>query len=74
MFKVFMCTAVPLLAIAWIAYWLWQRKLDAEEESMPEHHTSSERLRKTRNEVADWAQQMANFQTPKRPSESADDD
>ena len=69
-----MCIAIPLLGIAWIAYWLWQRKLDAEEAKMPEHHTSSERLQKTRNEVADWAQQMANFKKPTRPSENTDED
>jgi len=64
MFKVFMCIAIPLLAVAWIAYWLWQKKLDADEAKMPEHETSSVQLRQTRNEVADWAQQMASFKKP----------
>jgi len=64
MFKVFMCIAIPLLAVAWIAYWLWQKKLDADEAKMPEHETSSVQLRQTRNEVAGWAQQMASFKKP----------
>jgi len=74
MFKVFMCIAVPLLAIAWIAYWLWQKKLDAEEAKMPKHKTSSVHLQKTREEVMDWAQQMANFKKPTRDSDNADEE
>ncbi len=71
MFKVFMCIAIPLLAIAWIAYWLWQRKLDQEEAQMPEHKTTSVRLQKTRDEVSDWAQQMADFKKPTSESGNA---
>jgi hypothetical protein len=74
MFKVFMCIAIPLLAIAWIAYWLWQRKLDQQEAEMPKHQTSSVRLQKTREEVSDWAQQMASFKKPTSESNNANGD
>jgi len=74
MFKVFMCVAIPLLAIAWIAYWLWQRKLDADEAKMPEHETSSVQLRKSRSEVSDWAQQMASFKKPTPKSGNSDEE
>ena len=74
MFKVFMCIAIPLLAIAWIAYWLWQRKLDQQEAEMPKHHTTSVRLQKTREEVSDWAQQMASFKKPTSESSNGNGD
>ena len=72
-FKVFMGISLPVLVIAWIAYWLWQRKLDKEEAAMPQHEKASERLKQTRGEVADWAQQMAKFKKPTRkPPESSE--
>ena len=74
MFKVFMCIAIPFLAIAWVAYWIWQKKLDADEAKMPAHKTSSVQLQQTRNEVSDWAQQMANFKKPTHDSGNADED
>jgi hypothetical protein len=74
-FKVFMGIMLPVLAIAWIAYWLWQRKLDREEAKLTKVEKSSDRLKKTHSEVSDWAKQMANFKKPERkpsppPSES----
>jgi len=74
-YKVFMCIAIPVVAIAWLAYWLHEKKLDREEAAMPKSQRSSERLKKTRSEVSDWAQQMANFKRPTRPTpDDADDD
>ena len=65
-FKVFMGIMIPVLAIAWLAYWLWQRKLDKEEAAMTKEEKSSERLKKTHSELSDWAQQMAQFKKPER--------
>ena len=67
-FKIFMGVSIPALAIGWLAYWLWQRKLDKEEAQTPKEEKSSERLKQTRNEVSDWAKQMANFKKPTGPS------
>ncbi len=74
MYKVCMCIAVPLLAIAWIAYWLWQKRLDNEEAKMPAHRTSSAHLQKSRDEMSDWAQQMANFKKPTTKSGNANEE
>jgi len=63
MYKIFMLIAVPVLVIAWIAYILWERKMQIEEKKRPKQ--VSERLKKTRSEIADWAQKMAQFQPPK---------
>jgi len=64
MYKIFMIIALPVLAIGWIAYALWMRKVREEEKKQPKQ--ISERLQKTKSEVADWAKKMAEFQTPKR--------
>lgn len=63
MYTIFMLIAVPILAIAWIAYALWERKLREEERSRPK--PQSQRLVQTKTEVADWAKKMAEFQAPK---------
>lgn len=69
MYKIFMLTAIPILAIAWIAYALWMRKVHQEEKKQPKQ--VSERLQKTRSEVTDWAEKMAKFKPPKhkKPAE-----
>ena len=71
MYKIFMVIALPVLAIAWIAYVLWQRHLDQLEQNQPKKR--SQRLEKSHGEVADWASKMASFKPPKRPPGGADD-
>jgi hypothetical protein len=70
MYKIFMLITLPVLAIAWIAYLLWQRHLDQLEKDQPKK--SSQRLEKSRGEVADWAAKMASYKPPKRPSQGSD--
>ena len=62
MYKIFMLIAIPALIIGWIAYWLWQRKIEEEEKNKPKQ--VSQRLTKTRSEVTDWAKKMAEFESP----------
>jgi Flp pilus assembly protein TadB len=59
-----MLIALPVLAIAWIAYALWMRKVRKEEEQ--QGRPTSQRLQKTKSEVADWAKKMAEFESPGR--------
>ena len=67
MYKIFMLIAIPAVIIGWVAYWLWMRKIIEEEKKQPKKE--SKRLSKTKSEISDWAQQMANFKKPdiKRP-------
>lgn len=67
MYKIFMLIAIPAVIIGWVAYWLWMRKIIEEEKKQPKK--VSQRLSKTKNEISNWAQQMANFKKPeiKRP-------
>lgn len=67
MYKIFMLIAIPAVIIGWVAYWLWMRKIIEEEKKQPKK--VSQRLTKTKSEISDWAQQMANFKKPeiKRP-------
>ena len=65
MYKIFMIITLPVLALAWLAYYLWQRHLDELEKNQPK---KSSRLEKSRGEVADWAAKMASYKPPKRPS------
>jgi len=62
MFKIFMIIAIPALIIGWIAYWLWMRKIIEEEKKQPKKE--SQRLTKTKGEISEWAQKMANFKKP----------
>jgi hypothetical protein len=57
-----MLVAVPVLIIGWIAYWLWQRKIEEEEKNKPKQE--SQRLTKTKSEVSNWAKKMAAFESP----------
>ena len=61
-YKIFMLIALPALAIGWIAYAIWIKKVTEEEKKMPKQE--SERLTKTKSEIADWAQQMEKFEKP----------
>jgi uncharacterized membrane protein YukC len=64
MYKIFMLVALPVVAAAWIAYALWMRKVRKEEEQ--QGRPTSQRLQKTKSEVADWAKKMAEFESPVR--------
>ena len=61
MYKIFMLIAIPVLLIGWIAYWLWMRKITEEEKKRPKE---SQRLTKTKGEISEWAQKMADFKKP----------
>ncbi|MHC4242118.1 MAG: hypothetical protein ACYSU4_06915 [Planctomycetota bacterium] len=63
MYKIFMLIAIPAVIIGWVAYWLWMRKIIEEEKKQPKKK-DSQRLTKTKSEISDWAQQMANFKKP----------
>jgi len=63
MYKIFMLIALPALAIGWIAYALWERKMREEEKKQPKQE--SLRLTQTKSEISDWAQKMAAYQPPK---------
>lgn len=63
MYKIFMLIAIPALAIGWIAYALWERKMREEEKKMPK--PESQRLTKTKTEISDWAKKMAEYKPPK---------
>ncbi len=71
MYKIFMLIAVPALIIAWVAYALWERKMQAEEEKQPKQ--ISQRLKQTKNEVADYAQKLKDFKKPTRKQPDQDD-
>ena len=58
-----MLIALPALAIGWIAYAMWMRKVLEEEKKQPK--IESKRLTKTKSEISDWAQQMAAYKSPK---------
>jgi len=62
MYKIFMLIALPVLAIGWLAYWLWTRKIEEEEKKQPKQ--VSKRLQKTRDEVSDYAQKLKEFKKP----------
>jgi hypothetical protein len=62
LYKVFMLVAIPALIIGWVVYWLWHRKVEEEEKNKPKQ--VSQRLKKTRSEVTDWAKKMAEFESP----------
>jgi len=61
-YKIFMLITIPALAIGWIAYWWWMRKIAEEEKNQPKQ--VSKRLTQTKSEVSDWAQKMAEFKPP----------
>ena len=63
MYKIFMLISLSALAIGWIAYALWERKMREEEKKQPKQE--SQRLTKTKSEISDWAQKMAAYQPPK---------
>lgn len=67
-----MLIAIPALIIGWVAYTIWMRKVIEEEKKQPKQQ--SKRLKETKSEIADWAQQMANFKKPeiKRPPDRND--
>ncbi len=62
MYTIFMLIAVSALTIGWIAYYLWERKMRAEEAKQPKQE--SQRLQQTKSEVTDYAQKLKNFKKP----------
>jgi hypothetical protein len=72
MYTVFMLIAIPALAAGWIAYAIWLRKVREEEKNQPK--PQSQRLVKTKSEVADWAQKMAQYKPPKIKRKGEDED
>jgi len=70
MYKILMLIAVSALTIGWIAYYLWERKMRAEEAKQPKQE--SQRLKKTKSEVADYAQKLKNFKKPTRKQPDQD--
>jgi len=62
LYKIFMLIALPLLAIGWIAYAIWIHKVREEERKQPKQ--VSQRLQKSRSEVAEWAQKLKDFKKP----------
>ena len=70
LYKIFMLIAVPALVIGWIVYWLRERKIAEEEKNQP--RKESQRLKKSKRQVSDWAQKMAEYKPPKRKFESDD--
>lgn len=63
MYKIFMLIALPVLGLAWLGYWLWDRRLTKLEESQPRQ--KSERLQKTHSELSDWAQKIKESESPR---------
>ena len=63
MYTTFMIVGISVLAVGWIAYGIWIHKVRKEEKSRPK--PVSQRLSKTRSEVADWAQKMATMESPR---------
>ncbi len=72
MYKIFMLIALPILAIGWIAYAMWERKLREEEKNRPKK--DSQRLTKTKGEISDWAQKMAAYEPPKIKKKYSDEE
>ena len=70
MYKIFMLIALPLLAIGWIAYAIWIHKIRKEEKKQPRQ--VSQRLQKSRTEVAEWAQKLKDFKKPTRKPSDQD--
>ena len=71
MYKIFMLIAIPALIIGWIAYAYWMRKICEEEKQQPKQ--ISQRLKQTKNEVADYAQRLKDFKKPTRKPPDQDD-
>ena len=63
MYKIFMLVALPVLAIAWIAYWLWMRMVREKEKDQPRQ--VSKRLSTSRSDVSDWTQKMKEAESPR---------
>jgi len=70
MYKIFMLIALPILAIGWMAYAIWIRKIREEEKKQPRQ--VSKRLQQTRSEVTDWAQKLKDFKKPTRKPSDQD--
>ena len=58
LYKIFMLVMIPILGIGWFLYWRWDKKMAEEEKNQPKP------VSKTKKEVSEWAQKMANFESP----------
>jgi heme/copper-type cytochrome/quinol oxidase subunit 2 len=66
-YAVFMILGVIVVAGGWAAYFLWDYKQRKEEEKQAT--PQSERLKRTKSDLSDWAKKMAEFKgPPKRPA------
>jgi len=72
MYKIFMLIAIPALAIGWVVYLIWDRKMREEEKKQPKQE--SQRLTKTKSEVSDWAKKMVEYQPPKIKKKYSDEE
>ncbi len=70
MYKIFMLIAIPALIIGWVAYAYWIRKVCEEEKKQPKQ--ISQRLKQSKNEVADYAQKLKDFKKPTRKQPDQD--
>ncbi len=68
----FMIVGAIVVGGGWIAYWIWDRRMQEIEKREPPK--KSERLQKTQSEVSDWAKKMAQFKSPAPPKKPADHD
>jgi len=68
----FMIVGGIIVGGGWIAYLIWDRKMQEQEEKEPPK--KSEHLQKTQSEVSDWAKKMAAFKSPAPPKKPADHD
>jgi hypothetical protein len=67
-YAILMTIGVPVVILGWIAYFLWDRKMAKEEKTQPK--PQSERVKKTKSELSDWAKKMSEYKgPPKRPAE-----
>ncbi len=62
-YTIFMLVMVPLVAVGWLAYYLYMRRVIEEEKK--DGRKESQRLSKSKNEVTDWAKKMAEFESPR---------
>ena len=69
MYKIFMIIGVIVVGVGWIAYFIWDRRMQKQEAMEPK--PQSEHLKKTKSEVSDWAKKMAEFKSPAPPKKPA---
>ena len=71
-YGIFMIVGMIVVGGGWIAYLIWDRKMQKEEAKQPRQY--SEQRKKTQSEVSDWAKKMAEFKSPAPPKKHFDDE